>query len=99
MLDATAFLAEYPEFTSVSTSAPGLLTAKLAAAAASIGNAWGDLGLEDKGHGLLTAHLLALTPNGKPFRLQTDDADSTYGKQYRDLRVSVAAQRPDMRVL
>lgn len=85
MLNHAAFILEYPEFTSVDAA---LVTTVLARAEASIDAAvWGDL--EDQGHGLLTAHELAMMPFGAQAGLRAGagaNQVSIYWGRYDDLR-------------
>jgi hypothetical protein len=94
MLDRAGFLVLYPEFASTDED---LVTAKLAEAERSIGDAWGER--EDEGHGLLTAHRLGLSVNGHVSRLNSDKGQTTYGRDYDRVKLAIAAARPDMRVL
>jgi len=87
-LDLKTFRAEYPEF----HKAPDVVVVRVLAHAArrTPANIWGDL--EDEGHGLLTAHLLAMRPEGKEMRLEgRDRKDSIYGIERQHLNRIVAS--------
>lgn len=87
LLTLAAFQAKYPEF---STAGDPLVTLFLNDAAERLDTAiWGIY--LDKGHGLLTAHLLQTAPNGVFSRLDTDKAKSTYGTAYQELLVQVTS--------
>lgn len=75
------FKVQYPEFTKAGDS---ILTAFLSAAALQLSPAYWTT-YYDQGHGLLTAALLADSPNGQNARLQSDKGTSTYRKQYERL--------------
>lgn len=86
MMDLATFRAQYPEFEKCPDP---LATAFLNDAAGQIDSTvWGIH--TDRGHGLLTAHLLSMAPNGQFARLESDKAQSTYGVQYEKLRNTVA---------
>lgn len=85
MLDLAQFRAEYPFFASASDE---LVAAALSKAAQRIGAAWGEL--ENQGHGLLTAHILAIAPEGLSARLEDDKTKTTYIGEYLQLRDVVA---------
>lgn len=87
LLSLSGFRAKYPEF---STAPDPLVTLFLADAAERLDQGIWNLYL-DKGHGLLTAHLLQIAPNGVFSRLDTDKAESTYGTAYRDLLCQVTS--------
>jgi hypothetical protein len=87
-VDLPTFRAQYPEMASVPDP---MITAYLARAANRLDPlVWGTK-LEE-GIGLLTAHLLALSPAGLSARLATDKGQSTYGEQFSSLErvVSIA---------
>ena len=50
---------------------------------------WGDYALE--GHGSLACHKLGAEPYGRDARLQSDDGQTTYGKQRADLETLLGA--------
>jgi hypothetical protein len=80
------FRAMFPEFASAEDE---LVTACLLRAETQIApEIW--LDQEDEGHGLLTAHILALSPNGQMARM-TSDGKTTYGTEYVKLREQVTA--------
>lgn len=84
-LDRATFLTLYPEFTRTPTA---IVDAELAAASLRTpADVWGDL--EDHGHGLLTAHLLCLRPEGREMRLE--GAGSIYMEARRTLNRIVAS--------
>lgn len=86
MLTLQAFRDKYPEF---ATGPDSLLQLWLDDAAGRIDpEVWGIH--TDRGHGLLTAHLICLSPNGQFARLQSDKGQTTYGAEYDKLRDSVA---------
>jgi hypothetical protein len=80
-----AFRVRFQEF----QSAPDeLITDFLARAAGRIDPlVWADK--TDEGHGLLTAHLLANSPNGQMARLSSDKGTTTYWTDYKSLREEV----------
>ncbi len=82
----TEFLTAFPEFRSADNE---LIDAHLSRAALSIGEAFGTHA--DEAHGLLTAHMLALSPFGQNARLVSDKGESTYGTQYRTLSEQCAS--------
>ena len=87
MLTLAQFRVSFPEFKSATDP---LVEACLARAESLIEpSVW--LGLTDEGHGLLTAHILALSPNGQMARMQTDKGKSTYGTEYQSLRQQATA--------
>ncbi len=82
MLDPAGFRARYPEF---ATASDALVSVTLKDASSQIDNSvWGTL--TDQAHGLLTAHMLVIAPNGQMARLQTDKGVSTYWTRYVALR-------------
>lgn len=84
-MDLATFRTQYPEFAKTSDS---LVSTMLAVAVSRMSVAeWGDQ--YDQGQGLLTASLLALSPNGMTARLQSDKATSTYGTAYERLREEI----------
>lgn len=86
MLSLSAFRAKYPEF---QTGTDPLIQIFLNDASNSIDpSVWGIH--EDRGHGLLTAHLLCIAPNGQFARLQSDKNQTTYGAQYAEMVTQVA---------
>lgn len=87
LLTLSDFRAKYPEF---STAPDPLVTLFLNDAAERFDTGiWGVY--LDKGHGLLTAHMLQIAPNGVFSRLDTDKAESTYHKAYVDLLYQVTS--------
>lgn len=83
-----AFLISYPEF-SVSQTPEFLVSAKLAEALEYVdAETWGTA--YDHGHGLMTAHLLALTPWGQGARLNAKTTQTTYGELFERLKKKVA---------
>jgi hypothetical protein len=86
VLILSAFRLQFPEFDKVSDPQ---VNAALARAALEINvDVWGTK--QDTGHGLLAAHLLAISPMGQMARMSSKEGDSTYGKQYRDNQATVA---------
>lgn len=87
MIDLTSFRVRFPEF---KTTPDATVIVVLNQAAARIdASVYGDL--TDEAHGYLAAHILAVSPFGKDSRLQSDKADSVYGKQLRSLISLVGA--------
>jgi hypothetical protein len=85
-VDITAFRVKYPEFASASEDT--FVQVFLNAAAVRLNAAyWGDY--YDQAHGLLTAHLLAIAPNGQFARLQSKDGNTTYNTDFEKLRSEV----------
>lgn len=85
MIDIVAFRAAFPEF---NTAPEYLVLAKLDQAAARLNpDVWGSRLPE--GHGMLTAHLLALSPFGVANRLISKDGTTTYGNQFEGLAATV----------
>lgn len=85
MLTLASFLEGYPEFQNAGST---LVESKLGEAALSINaTVWGSKA--DQGHGLLTAHLLALSPYGQNARLSGPDGSSTWGDHFERLRWQV----------
>ena len=81
MITLVAFRSGFPEF---NTAPDFLVLGKLDLASLRIAaDVWGDR--TDEGHGLLTAHLLALSPYGTANRLVSKDGTTTYGNQYNAL--------------
>lgn len=86
MLSLGQFRVQFPEFDKVGDP---LVNAALMRAALDINvDVWG--AKQDTGHGLLAAHLLAISPMGQMARMSSKEGDSTYGKQYRDNQATVA---------
>jgi hypothetical protein len=84
-VDLATFRTQYPEF--AKTSDP-LVSTMLAAAASRMSQPyWGDQ--YDQGHGLLTASMLAIAPNGMTARLQSDKGMSTYAQAFDALRTEI----------
>ena len=80
-MSPTAFLARYPEFARAGLP---LVEAVLGECAARLDvGTWGTL--FDAGHGLLTAHTLALSPFGQAARMAPKDGVTTYWRQYDEL--------------
>jgi len=81
VLNLAGFRALFPEFAKANDA---LVQSRLDQAAKRLDVAvWGIR--IDEGHGLLTAHLLALSPFGQAARLVSDKGQTTYGKQYQDI--------------
>ncbi len=68
-LDLKRFRMEYPEYDKAPDTVVSTILAR--ASTRTPADIWGTL--EDEGHGLLTAHLLALRPEGKEMRLKLGD--------------------------
>jgi hypothetical protein len=86
VIDLLAFRAKHPEFL---TAPDVLVQAYLDDAAGRIdASVWGIH--EDRGHELLTAHLLCLAPHGQFARLVPEDAKTTSGVEYTRLERQVA---------
>ena len=89
MLSRAAWRLRFPEFDSASDT---LVDGFLAQAWRRIDEeVWGEKA--DDGHGLLTAHLLALSPHGQMARLTQKDVaktTSTYGLEFGKLEEQVA---------
>lgn len=92
MLDLAAFQVRFPEFALTDV---GAISAALADAATRTGDVWGTK--EDAAHGLLTAHILALSALGQQSRLESDKSETTYGKELRRMRLALVGARPDLR--
>ncbi len=87
LMDLPGFRAKYPEY---STAPDDLVTLFLTDASEQLDvSVWGTY--LDKGHGLLTAHLLAMAPNGQFARLDAEKGETTYGVTYKDLRQSLTS--------
>ena len=84
-MQVSDFLTRYPVFKNV---APTMVAAVLAEATLEHDPVTWGLQL-DKGIGLLTAHKLAIDPQGNQTRLVAKDGTTTYGKQWEELRLSV----------
>ncbi len=78
-LTATAFKAAYVVFADLDdTQVQPHLDA---AARRTPEGVWGDRA--EDGHGLLTAHLIAISPLGRDARLKSDDGETTWGMERR----------------
>jgi hypothetical protein len=85
----SSFLASFPEFNDGSDPQNNLVQAKLDEAALEVDpGVWG--GLQNLGHGYLTAHLLASSPMGNTAKLVATQM-TTYEKNYRRLLGTVTA--------
>ena len=87
-LDLKTWRSQYPEF----KDAPNTVVVQILAQAAlrTPANIWGDL--EDEGHGLLTAHMMAMRPEGRDMRLEVDGMPSSiYWPERRRLGRLVAS--------
>jgi hypothetical protein len=85
-LESTAFRDRYPEFKNVGTD---LLAATLAEAALQIDSTvYGTKA--DLAHGLLTAHMLAISPFGRSERTEPGSQETLYWKQYQAVFRQVA---------
>lgn len=85
-MDLVTFRSQYPEFqTGTDELVQGFLDAAEKRIDADIWTIH-----TDQGHGLLTAHLLCLAPNGQFARLQEDNGQTTYGAEYEKLVYQVA---------
>ncbi len=81
------FRITYPEF---STADDALVQKFLDASAEEFSpETWGTYLFN--GHGLLTAHRLAIAPMGQMARLDSDKAQTTYWLEYEKLRYAVTA--------
>jgi Protein of unknown function (DUF4054) len=89
-VDQPSFFARYPEFVARGFgSNAALVGAVLAEAAVQLSRpVWGPL--YDAGHGLLTAHLLAISPFGQQARMAAKDGVTTYWRRYQQLVEMVA---------
>lgn len=89
-MDQATFFARYPEFVAKGFgSNAALVSAILAEAAVQLSApVWGPL--YDAGHGLLTAHLLAISPFGQQARMAAKDGVTTYWRRYQQLVETVA---------
>lgn len=80
-MNVPTFLATYPEFSGID---PDMVTPFLARATTRLDpTVWGTR-LEE-GIGLLTAHLLALSPAGQMARLVSEKGKTTYGTEFATL--------------
>jgi hypothetical protein len=87
VINESQFRISFPEFKSASDA---LITACLARAESQIDpEVYGDL--TDEAHGLNTAHILSLSPNGQMARLTSDKSKSTYGVEFTKLREQATA--------
>lgn len=81
MLSLLQFRSLFPEF---QKTPDDLVQSRLDQAAARLDpGVWGSR--FDQAHGLLAAHLLAVSPFGQAARLVTEKGESTYGRQYKEL--------------
>jgi hypothetical protein len=86
-MDLSTFRGAFPEF---NTADDTLVKSWLTLAAAEIDQ--GAFGASyDTAHGLLTAHRLALSPAGKNARLVSNQGQTTYKKQFDELRHTAGA--------
>lgn len=85
-MDLATFRTLFPEF----TNAPDVfVSAWLAETLPEIDpTIWGTDA--DSGHGLLTAHRMAVSPFGRNSRLSSEKGESTYGKQFAELETKRA---------
>lgn len=87
LMTLVEFRATYPEF---STADDALVQRFLDSSAGELdSDTWGEY--LHTGHGLLTAHMLAISPMGEFARLQSDKGQSTYGAEYEKRRYNVTA--------
>ena len=85
-MNLAAFRSTFPEFQSATDV---MVQSRLDQAAARMDLAiWGTR--YEEGHGLLAAHLLALSPYGQMARMVSKSGTSTYGDQFRELQTIVA---------
>lgn len=86
MLNLATFRVQFPEF----NSAPDpLVQSRLDQAERRINSeVWGPK--ENDGHGMLTAHLLALSIFGQMAKLQSKTGETTYGVQFEAMEIEVA---------
>lgn len=85
MLTVDQFISRYPSFVRVESATIGL---KLAEAEVQVhAGTWGDQ--VDEGIGLLVAHKLSIDPTGQNARLESDMAETTYGRRYMEIREQV----------
>lgn len=85
-MDLSTFRVAFPEF---QTAVDPLVQSRLDQAGKRMDpGVWADR--YEEGHGLLTAHLLALSPYGQMARMVAKDGSTTYGKQFDDLTKIVA---------
>ncbi len=84
-----AFIAD---FTAFATAPEAVVTACLTAAAAQMPDLelWGAAANAHRAHGLLTAHFVSLEPGGQTARLSAENTETTYGRQFDELRTSAA---------
>ncbi len=77
--DAASFKVRWPEFI---PTADAVVTATLADAVLRVDDRlFGDS--TDAAVGLLTAHLLAISPFGQQNRMVSDDGDTTYNREFK----------------
>lgn len=88
-LDLATFADRYPEFAPVVADRPTYVQSKLDDAETEIDvTVWGDKA--ERGHGLLTAHLLAMSPYGANAALRSKDGTtSIYAPTLEELQRSV----------
>lgn len=86
-MNLATFRIEFPEFQSATDA---LVSALLARALLEV-DAGGYGQRYDHAHGLLAAHYISCSPGGQMARLETDKAETTYGKAYLRLQKSAAA--------
>jgi len=85
LMDLATFREDFPEF---ETASDTLVQKVLTKAGEQFDSSvWGTY--LQTGHGLLTAHLLAIAPQGQFARLDTDKAQTTYGAEYQKLLAAV----------
>lgn len=86
-IDLPTFRAQYPEFSKASDA---LVTARLAdAVLRTPSDIWGDK--TETGTFLLTAHLLALGPNGRDLRKGEKPGDSPYWRERNRMAITVSS--------
>lgn len=87
LMTLSAFRTKYPEF---ETAPDPLVTVFLNDAAEKLdASVWGTY--LESAHGLLTADLLATSPNGQFARLDPNTADTTYSVKFDELRSAVTS--------
>lgn len=77
---AASFMQRYPEFATMDAA---LVTSAIAEATAYVDPALAPIDA-DRGIGLKTADILALSPFGQTARMQSKDGSTTYGKQFAE---------------
>lgn len=85
-MDLPTFLQGYPEFAKADRT---LVNAKLVEVGAQLdASVWGTH--YDAGHGLLTAHRLAISPFGQNARMVARDGTTTYEREFKKLQRTVS---------